>query len=374
MTLAVIAPHIGALSETFIRRHMEDLLPGNTVVVAATNSPPYAGHWDIKCPQLVLNNFSLPERGLNKIAQKVLPRYLRFSGRVEHFLRKQNVDVILGEYLHLSAPWFPLAHKLNIPFFVHAHGIDVSTCLRQKKWQTEYLKYNNAAGVIVVNQVMRQRLIALGLAPEKIHIIPYGVNVPSQPLNRIERQEIVRCLAVGRMVAKKAPLLMLDAFRQAVEVYPNLHLDYVGTGVLFESVQKFIHDCNLDQRVTLHGSQPNQVVQKLMKEADIFVQHSITDPESGDEEGLPVAILEAMAFSLPVVSTYHAGIPEAVKHEETGLLVEEGNTKKMAEHLIALARDTQLRVDMGKEAWGRAQQHFSWEVESEQLRKVMGLN
>jgi glycosyltransferase involved in cell wall biosynthesis len=110
-----------------------------------------------------------------------------------------------------------------------------------------------------------------------------------------------------------------------------------------------------------------------MKEADIFVQHSIIDPETGDEEGLPVAILEAMASSLPVVSTYHAGIPEAVNHDETGLLVEEGNSKKMAEYLVTLARDADLRNQMGQAAWQRAQLHFSWQLESKQLRQLMGL-
>jgi colanic acid/amylovoran biosynthesis glycosyltransferase len=373
MSLGIIAPKIGALSETFIRRHMEDLLPKNTVVVAFSSKPPDAGHWDVECPKLIFNRLSLAERGVGKIGQMLFPGYLKFGRPVESFLREHNVNVILGEYLHCSVRWLPLAQKLGIPLFAHGHGADVSALLRQKKWQVEYLRYNQAAGVIVVNQVMRQRLIDLGLASKKIHIIPYGIDVPSQPFTRLNQQEIVRCLAVGRMVPKKAPMLMLDAFRRASEIYPHLHLDYVGTGALFDSVQKFIRDWNLEHKVTLHGGQPNQVVQQLMKEADIFLQHSITDPESGDEEGLPVAILEAMAYSLPIISTYHAGIPEAVNHGETGLLVEEGNSKKMSEYLVTLLRDADLRDQMGQAAWQRAQSHFSWQVEAEQLRQLMGI-
>jgi glycosyltransferase involved in cell wall biosynthesis len=373
MTLAVIAPNLGAVSETFIQRHMEDLLPRNTVVVASQFKPPYCGHWDVECPKLIFDQLSFAERGFNKIAKIVFPSYLNFGMPVERFLQQYNVNVILGEYLDFSVHWLPLAQKLGIPLFAHAHGWDASALLRQKKWQVEYLHYKKAAGVIVVNQVMRQRLITLGIASEKIHIIPCGIHVPSQPLTRLNQQETVRCLAVGRMTGKKAPLLTLDAFRRATEIYPHLHLDYVGTGELFESVQKFIRDWNLEQKVTLHGGQPHQVVEQLMKEADIFVQHSIIDPETGDEEGLPVAILEAMASSLPVVSTYHAGIPEAVNHDETGLLVEEGNSKKMAEYLVTLARDADLRNQMGQAAWQRAQLHFSWQLESKQLRQLMGL-
>jgi glycosyltransferase involved in cell wall biosynthesis len=373
MSLAVIAPQIGALSETFIRRHMEDLLPGNTVVVTSSNSLPYSGHWDVDCPKLIFNRFSLIERGFGKIAKTFFPGYPTFCSPVKQFLCKQNVNVILGEYLNYPICWLPLAQKLGIPFFAHAHGMDVSTLLRQKKWQIEYLRYNQADAIITVNEVQRKRLTELGLKAEKIHVIPCGVKVPFQPFVRNNQQEIIRCIAVGRMVAKKAPLLMLDAFRQATEVYPDLHLDYVGTGSLFKFVQKFIQSWNLEQKVTLHGGQPNQVVLQLMKEADIFLQHSMTDPKSGDEEGLPVGILEAMAYSLPVVSTYHAGIPEAVKHGETGLLVEEGNSKKMAKYLITLAHNAHLRVQMGKAGWQRARQNFSCELEAEQLRHLMGL-
>ncbi len=372
MTLAVIAPNLGAISETFIRRHMEDLLPTNTVVIASNSKLPYCGHWDVECPKLIFSRLSLADRGFEKVLAKFLPGYIKFSPLVEKFLRQHNVKVILGEYLNSSAKWLPLSRKLGIPFFAHAHGGDASALLRQKKWQLEYLNYNQAAAVIVVNQVMRQRLIALGLKPGNIHVIPCGVDVPSRPFSRPSQQEIVRCLAVGRMVPKKAPLLMLDAFRRATDIYPDLHLDYVGTGDLFQSVQKFIRDYNLEQKVTLHGSQPHQMVKQLMKAADIFVQHSITDSE-GDEEGLPVAILEAMAYSLPVVSTYHAGIPDAVKHDDTGFLVQEGNSKKMGEYLVNLARDINLRHQMGQLGWQRAQSYFSWQVEAQQLRQLMGL-
>jgi glycosyltransferase involved in cell wall biosynthesis len=110
-----------------------------------------------------------------------------------------------------------------------------------------------------------------------------------------------------------------------------------------------------------------------MSEADIFFQHSMTDPQTGDEEGLPVAILEAMAHGLPVVSTRHAGIPEAVLEEVTGYLVNEGENALMAERLATLARDIDLRQRMGEQGWLRAKELFSWKVERAGLLKVMNL-
>jgi glycosyltransferase involved in cell wall biosynthesis len=114
-------------------------------------------------------------------------------------------------------------------------------------------------------------------------------------------------------------------------------------------------------------------VQRLLSEADIFLQHSMTDPQTGDEEGLPVAILEAMAHGLPVVSTRHAGIPEAILDGVTGYLVNEGESALMAECLVTLARDVDLRQRMGEQGWLRAKELFSWKAERAGLLKIMKL-
>src|SRR5690606_2027114 len=96
-------------------------------------------------------------------------------------------------------------------------------------------------------------------------------------------------------------------------------------------------------------------------------------PGTGDEEGLPVAILEAMASGLPVVSTRHAGIPEAVIEGTTGYLVDEGDTAGMAAHVVRLARDAELRRRMGHAGWQRALQSFSWPRERARLLELLGL-
>jgi len=223
-----------------------------------------------------------------------------------------------------------------------------------------------------MSQFSRANLINLGLDAAKIHVIPYGVDVPATPLNRTE-QETVRCLTAGRMVAKTAPILTLDAFRRAALAFTKLHLDYVGAGELLPAAQQFVRAFNLHDQVTLHGGQSSEYVHELMEKADVFLQHSMTDPDTGDEEGLPVAILEAMACGMPVVSTRHTGIPEAVLDGITGYLVNEGDSIAMADCLVTLARDAELRFQMGAAGWYRAKQHFSWERERVGLLGVLGL-
>jgi colanic acid/amylovoran biosynthesis glycosyltransferase len=382
-TLAVVAPLLGAQSETFIKRHMQDLYVGNTVVIANTKDPPVCGHWTVESPNLIVNHLSLRAKKIalrlrNELAKRanllVIDEFSLISEEIEKFLCQHNVSIILGEYLSHSYPFFNIARKLNIPYFAHAHGEDISRDLRDIQWQKKYLDYNQSAGIITINKVSKQRLINIGINTEKINIIPYGVDVsPLSPQKKIPHSKIY-CLAVGRMVEKKAPILLLDAFRRANELCSSLHLDYVGNGELLPAVRQYITAFSLENNVTLHGELPNSTVLKLMQKSDIFLQHSITAPDSGDEEGLPVAILEAMANGLPVVSTYHAGIPEAVLEGKTGFLVNEGETKLMAEKIIKLANNSELRYDLGCQAWERAKICYTWENEKNRLNLLMGLS
>jgi colanic acid/amylovoran biosynthesis glycosyltransferase len=363
--LAVATPIIGVRSETFIQRHVKDLLPGATVVLTHDVSGSEAGYWSVDAPFLVCRQRA-PKRYPIRWALQIAER-----PTIQRFLKQYQVQVILGEFLEYSFDFFRLAQEFNIPYFAHAHGCDVSLALRNPKWQKDYLDYQKAAGIITVSDVMRQRLIDLGLDASKIYTIPCGVDVPDESTIRPER-DIVRCLAVGRMVPKKAPILLLEAFRQAVNVWPDLRLDYIGTGDLMPAVRQFIHEFSLSDKVTLHGGQPHETVRKLMKESDIFLQHSITAP-NGDEEGLPVAILEAMGMALPVISTRHAGIPEAVSDQITGFLVNEGDSLKMAQRIVSLAQSSKLRAKMGFTGWQSAKNKFTWENEKYRLLQVMNL-
>lgn len=376
--LAIFAPFVGARSETFIRRHVRDLLPRQTVVVTGEANGSYGNHWTVDGPILALNEMPCPRFG-----QRVFKAVARKAGLtpnddtakldVTRFLKRHGVRVAMGEFLSWSVTWLRVAETLGIPFFGHGHGFDVSAHLCVPKWREEYLRYNAAGGVITMSEFSRARLIDLGMKPNKVHVIPYGVDVPSDPVIRPDR-ETLSCLAVGRMTSKKAPILLLDAFRRALKQCPHMHLDYVGEGELFPAAQQFVHAFDLEGRVTFHGGKSSQAVIALMKNADVFVQHSVTDPETGDQEGLPVAILEAMAHSLPVVSTRHAGIPEAVAEGSTGLLVDEGDSRAMADHLIMLARDGELRRRMGRAGWRVARERFTWEKERSDLRRILGLD
>ena len=118
-------------------------------------------------------------------------------------------------------------------------------------------------------------------------------------------------LAVGRMIPKKAPLTTIEAFARVAADFPSRRLEMIGDGPLLEDARRLAAERGLADRVAFLGLQPHPVVREKMARAAVFLQHSVTDAD-GNEEGLPIAIQEAMASGAVVISTRHAGIPDAV--------------------------------------------------------------
>lgn len=355
---------------------MRELEPQGTVVVAQTEKSTTERGWNIEGPKLVLNKLShrnLTLKLYDVVCNKLGIGHNLTKREVERFLTQSGVQVVLGEWLDRCIGWLDLLRDLNVRFVAHAHGYDISEAwVSSDKWKAAYLMLDRTDAIVTPSKVSKSRLVSIGLNPNNIHVIPYGVDVPNYA-PRLPKNPKIQCIAIGRMVPKKGPLYLLDAFRRALQEHPSLELDYIGTGPLLAAAYEFIDIFKLHSKVRLHGAQPNGIAIKLLQDSDIFLQHSVTDPLTGDQEGLPVAILEAMALGKPVVSTIHAGIPEAVEHERTGLLSHETDTTAMAVNIVRLAMDPTLRQSYGALAWQRCKESFSWECERTALRNVLGL-
>lgn len=366
--LAVFTPQLGTVSETFIRRHVEDLCPGRAVVVAQMSSGPLGGRWQASCPVLFLDRWQ---------ARPAVRILRRLSGsddglrarKVAAFLRRHRVDMVLGEYLDHFIDFVPLLDTLQIPYVVQGHGIDLSAALRYPEMAERYKRYRSAQNILTRCEFHRRRLIGLGLPAERIGVNPGGVDVPERLVAR-GPHAAKRFLAIGRMVAKKGPIYLLQAFRLHAEQDPDALLDYIGDGELLSAVRQFVDAAGLTGRVRLHGAASNEVKDELLRTCGIFVQHSVTDPDTGDEEGLPAAIQEAMAHGMAVVGTKHSGIPEAVEHGVTGLLVAERDTQGMANALAHVSQTEDWRR-FGANGREKARRIYSWRAERERLLQYL---
>lgn len=373
--LAIAASSFDKPSETFIRDHARTIAPGETVLLCQDDAwtEPFSG------PVLSGITFHRPAGSIGDLPARVL-RYVRrmYAGpelpaadrrRVGAFLAAHRPRALLAEYGPTGCLFMRACEESEVPLFVHFHGYDVSMLIRDWRYVRHYRSlFRQAVGVIAPSRFLTGKLAEIGCPEAKLHVSPCGIDPQRFAVTRRLPQ---RLLAVGRLVEKKAPDSSIAAFARIAAQYPEARLDLVGDGPLAEKCRALVRQHGLGDRVQLHGVQSSQFVARLMQEASLFVQHSVT-ATSGDTEGLPVAVLEAMASALPVVSTRHSGIPEAVDDDVTGLLVDEHDVDGMAAAIATLLDDPERAAAMGAAGRRRVLERFTLDHARDRLRAIMG--
>ena len=253
---------------------------------------------------------------------------------------------------------------------VHFNGFDMSSQLRVPQYYRQLKKLiPRMAEFIVVANYMREQLLEMGAPADRIHHIPYGVPVEDfKPTSGLDAENC-RFLMVGRLTPKKAPAISIRAFAKTLIAAPGSRLTIVGDGELRSECENLVKESNLEDKVEFLGSQMFDRVKQEMSSSSVFIQHSVT-PKSGDKEGWPVAVAEAAASALPIVSTRHASIPEQVVHEQTGFVVDEMDEAGMADAMTKLALDPNMREQFGK----ASREHISkWNLPNqiEQLDQLL---
>ncbi|MGN6296272.1 MAG: glycosyltransferase [Ginsengibacter sp.] len=345
-TLAIFSPGQNTYSETFIQAHKR--LPFNIKY--------YYGN---TLPYLLEGSNILELSNVEKI-KKILFRGMTSSQKVVMFsLRKQKVDIILAEYGPTAADSLPVIKYLKIPLVVHFHGYDASQRDVIEQYGKKYKEvFDYAFKIIAVSKKMYEDLLSLGCPGEKLVINCYG---PDDSFFQVEPEfNNQQFISVGRFVEKKAPLQTINAFKKVISKFPNAKLVMVGDGNLLETSKSTVEKLGLQNNITFPGVLNRKQVQQLFTNSVAFVQHSVV-AENGDSEGTPVAILEAQAAGLPVISTYHAGIPDVVINNETGLLVEENDVEGMGNNMIRILKEKNLAEKLGNAGRKRVKENFLME-------------
>ncbi len=226
-------------------------------------------------------------------------------------------------------------------------------------------------GYIVVSETVRDAVQAahrkspVALIYNAIGLDANSINGDRQWLAEtfgIPRDALV-CLAVGRLVWAKGYEDLLDAMRIVVVENSSIYCLVLGDGELRASLEEKIRQDNLANRVILAGYQPRDTVLAALKASDIFVMPS-------RQEGTPLALLEAAAMGVPILASACGGIPEMVTDGEQALLVPPGNSTVLAQALLQLAKDPELRARLVRNARTRVQQSFSLEAQARATLEV----
>jgi glycosyltransferase involved in cell wall biosynthesis len=171
-------------------------------------------------------------------------------------------------------------------------------------------------------------------------------------------------LGIGRLVPKKGFIHLIRACELLAQQGVNFRCWIVGDGPEKRALQSAIEKAKLQESVCLLGAQAQ--VKKFLQQADLFVMPCVID-ESGDRDGIPTTLMEAMAMELPVISTNVSAIPELIKHEQNGLLVPPGNPQALADQMLRLLQDENLRQTLGANARVYITQHHNLETNTRQL-------
>ena len=376
MTLLIAAPSFSQPSETFIRAHAKTIQPKRTVLVCQDGR----GTEVLQLP--VLANIDPYPAALTPFERLWMSARFRWRAqvdravkgvneqRIREFMQQHEVTHCLAEFGPTGCALRRAARNAGVRMFVHFHGYDATSLPRQAAWRRHYTRlFKDVDGIIAPSRFILERLAHLGCPREKLHVSACGINPQHFPESRREKGQI---LAIGRFVEKKAPLTTIRAFAKTIDIVSDARLHMVGDGPMLAAAQELVAQSGLSDRVIFHGSQPHDIVRAMLGRVSLFVQHSVT-ASSGDTEGLPVAILEAMASGLPVVSTRHGGIPEVVQDGKTGFLVDEHDEVGMAEAMLRLLQDPEMAARMGQTGVPRIQEEFSHHATATRLRRIMGI-
>lgn len=347
-------------AETFIRTHMNKL-PFSVRVLSGI-PPQFDEH------EGFVGTAGLFARIRNRLRRVTFEQWL-LESQVS-YLRKSGAALVLAEYGQVGVTMTQACAAAGVPLVVHFHGNDAHNHQSAGEWREGYLRlFSVARAIVAVSHDMRNHLIALGAAPEKVVRIPYWVD-PERFTGAEPGKSPPKFLAVGRFVEKKAPHLTVLAFAEVLRQHPDALLTMIGSGPLLGPCRQLATVMGIADRIVFLGQQDHVRVAEEMRGARAFVQHSV-QASDGDCEGTPVAILESQASGLPVISTRHTGIKEAVVHEQTGLLVDELDVRGMTDAMCRLVRDPNEAAAFGENGRRHIAEHYSRAQTLDRLARLL---
>jgi len=339
--LCIIKPNKSSFSETFVQEHI-DRLAGHKFVLYGGAFPVYNNEGKF----LIRSAFGL----ISYLIQKKIRKKQRINVRINalvKYLREKKIDAVFAEYGMVGAMVTEACQIADVPLIIHFHGADVYYHKNIEEYGALYQQaFAYGSAFVAVSADMAARLVEMGAPADKVYNASCGIDTQRFPLLDISGSGN-DFLAVGRFVEKKSPQSLINAFRLVVDKYPDATLTIVGDGPLFAQTKILVSQLSLQNNVILKGVLPPAEIKELMKSMRGFVQHSVV-AANGDSEGTPVTILEASSSGLPVVSTKHAGIKEAVVDGVTGFLVDEHDIEGMAKGIMKLIELPELAAKMGK--------------------------
>ncbi len=318
----------------------------------------------VKGIELFYTNFiqapTITLRSLNLFKYGFLAASLRLLYTVTPVV-SQPYDIIHCQFgtQGFRGMWFRAINSPNAKLITIFRGHDISQFV-SKRGKQVYQKLFQTGDFFLANcDFFRQKVVNLGCNPDRIIVHFSGLDVSKFTFKPryFSPGDKMRLVTTGRLVEKKGIEYVIRAIAELSERHPNLEYTIIGDGPLKEEFQQLIQTLNIDSFVNLVGWKSEQEIIEILDQSQIFVAPSIT-AQDGDQDA-PINVLkEAMAMGLPVVSTYHGGIPELVEDGISGFLVPERDTSTLVEKLRYLIENPDCWLEMGQAGRTYVENHF----------------
>lgn len=327
-------------------------------------------------PGVVLDAGARAQEFQDKLGPLIAEHDAKYGGKYKaalrarnawHFaplLKKLGVEHVHVHFANRATHTALFLKRLGFTFSFTAHAQDFMVDLGSDDLLREMAR--EAEFVIGVSDYSRDLLAQI--CPEsaaKITRIYNGIDLDDFPAAQPEQNGALRIVSVGRLIEFKGFLVLLDAVTELNRRGVSIELRIIGEGPMRGELEQMISAHGL-LNVSLLGIRSQRQIQRELAEANIFVLPSIVD-QKGACDILPTVITEAMACRLPVVSTRVSGIPEMVLHGETGLIVEPGDDRALADAIMELSADPSRRKAMGEAGRAHAEKTFSMNATALQL-------
>jgi glycosyltransferase involved in cell wall biosynthesis len=275
-------------------------------------------------------------------------------------IRKIRPDIVHAQSLNSGIPALLSNKLLKIPYVVYGRGLDVYL----PEWYvklTAKAVLKNAGVAIALTKDMKKVMQAM--YSRDVVVVPNGIDLGEDSLRQREAENYSeKVLFVGRLSSVKGIQYLLGAMRIVHGELPGVKLILVGDGEERKYLEHLTDHLGIRECVEFVGAVPHERVQDYMHHADVLALTSLS-------EGFPVTILEAMASGLPVVATCVGGVPEIIENNVNGYLVETENQKVIAEALLKLLRDGQLRKHISGNNRKKAEK-YRWDMVAATLEEI----
>jgi colanic acid/amylovoran biosynthesis glycosyltransferase len=351
------------LSETFIYEPLCNIKSFDTIVLTLVKENldkfPY--------PHIVSAS-DFFSHNKNARQQTIDPQNIYLFGKIIEDLK---IKLVHAHYAGEGIFMLPLKKRLNLPLITGLYGADITMFPRNKVYRHKLNQLFSSGDLfLAVSKSLKEKAISLGCPENKIIVHDVGIDINKfSPPKNPKKKDRVNILMCGRFVEKKGFAFGIKAFAQCLHKHRNIRLRIIGDGPLKIQLKNLIEKIGVGKFVTISGSKCHSKIAKAMQEADIFMMSYVT-AKSGDSEGLPNVLKEAQAAGLPIISTFHAGVPEVVLNRETGLLAKEKDIAGLSKNLNSLIENPKLRIKFGKSGRRLIKKKFNVVNQTRKLEKI----